>query len=245
MPGYGTPLWRKSRYTRLLPSGDVKCWQKALAPASNISFWDTLKRCKRPLFFFKPPTSARAPSGPIELPLRSRNRRAWLAASMVAKLFAASGPSRLYCKLTCSSAGWARSGPSASSDAPRSPRRHAARHRDLTDLFFANPEQNSPSTPAASQMLLLRMTFSNESLAPMRPPIAFMPAVPMRARGMRSTFRFFPTWTPDVVLPVRPFMSHSAPSSPMLLSDRFSSSNVATASFCSSFSKMERIACAP
>mmetsp|Transcript_57714 Transcript_57714/g.161902 ORF Transcript_57714/g.161902 Transcript_57714/m.161902 type:complete len:335 (+) Transcript_57714:265-1269(+) len=241
----GTALWRRSRYSRLLPSAEVKSMLSARTPLACSSFCCTASRCKRPLFFLTPSTRARAPAAPNELPLRSRKRSASFTASMAQTLFAALSSKRLYWTLTCSSFGCDFSGPSQSDATPLSPRRQPARQSDFTDLFFASPAENSPSTPSASQMLLLKMTFSKDLLAPRMPPIACMPSAPKRARGMRRTFRCWPTCSPDFVLPLRPFMSQRQPSSPMLLSERFSSSKDITASFSSSFSKSDRMAWAP
>mmetsp|Transcript_54287 Transcript_54287/g.137126 ORF Transcript_54287/g.137126 Transcript_54287/m.137126 type:complete len:267 (+) Transcript_54287:215-1015(+) len=245
IPGYGTALCRRSMNSILLPAFDMKKSQKAFAPASWISFCATAMRVRRPLLFFRPSTKAKAPSVPIELPLMSRKRKALLTANICAKFLAAAASNLLYCKLICPSVGWDFSGPSQRWATPLLPRRHAARHSDFTDLFLARPAQNSPSTPSASQMLLLKMTFSSDVLAPMTPPMAFMPAVPKRARGMSKTLRFFPTLSPVEVVLVRPCRSHCAPSSPMLLSERFNSSKGETLSFSWSFSKTERTAWAP
>mmetsp|Transcript_57713 Transcript_57713/g.161898 ORF Transcript_57713/g.161898 Transcript_57713/m.161898 type:complete len:335 (+) Transcript_57713:265-1269(+) len=241
----GTALWRRSRYSRFLPSGEVKSCAKALTPFVCSSFWARPKRCRRPLFFFTASTSAAAPSGPRELPLSSMKRSAWFVASAAQRLFAAPSSRRLYWRLKCSSVGCDFSGPSLRAAAPLSPRRHPAKQSDFTDLFFARPAQNSPSTPSASQMLLLKITFSSDLLPPKMPPTAFIPFAPKRARGIRRVFRFLPTCCPSFVLLLRPVMSHWHPSSPMLLSERFNSSKVITASLSSSFSKSERMACEP
>mmetsp|Transcript_77407 Transcript_77407/g.215152 ORF Transcript_77407/g.215152 Transcript_77407/m.215152 type:complete len:299 (-) Transcript_77407:74-970(-) len=232
MPLYVTELWRKSMNCMCCPSGDKKNIASARAPGSLITFWATLSFSSLRLLAFSPCTSASAPEGPSELPLRSKYRSAVLWLSMSLRYVTQGASRRLYVRLKCSSVGCCRIGPVHNGSMPLSPSRQTPRYNDFKVLFLLRPALKSPWRPSASQMLLLSTTSSMEVLSASSRPIALKPSAPTFARGRMSFFR--------ELLPAKPFSKNSAPSSPILLSERFSSSKVGARSLSRSFSKIER-----